>query len=112
MKFDRAVLRVELRPWLHHESSNNTESLHYGSLKNIKIGVWFNGIKLDSYLHKGDELFKPIIINEAYPRHETLRFYTVPLEKIISGENEVVIRNIDRETVSCEFNSLEIALYR
>ena len=102
VRFDKAILRVELK-----EPAGNAWSSN-----DLHIGVWLNGARLEPCGHQGTELFKPIAMNGSYPLRESLKFYTVPLNKIISGENEVVIKNMDKDMLSCEYRSLEIALYK
>ena len=41
-----------------------------------------------------------------------LKFYTVPLDALIAGSNEVQIKNVGPKKPACSFYSMEIALYR
>lgn len=96
VEFDRAVLRVETR-------KNCTA---------LQIGVWLNGEALKPMVHEGTELFVPVAQNSAYPAAEVLKFYTVPLERIVAGKNTVKISNLSREKGACELRSMELAVYR
>jgi len=57
-------------------------------------------------------LFSPLAKNEGYAVRDALKFYEVPLDLLISGSNKVEIKNLDKKKASCQFFSLEIALYR
>ncbi len=96
VKFERAVLRVETK-------QDSTQ---------LQIGVWFNGEALQPLTHESTELFSPVEQNTAYPAAQVLKFYTVPLERIVAGKNTVRISNLDRKKGSCDLRSLELALYR
>lgn len=94
--FQRAVLRVETTK----------------SCADLTIGVWLNGKRLAPCDHEAAELFPPLAQNEAYPVHEALKFFAVPLAALISGRNEVRISNLDAKKAACTFSSLEVAIYR
>ncbi|MDD4872857.1 MAG: hypothetical protein PHR77_20075 [Kiritimatiellae bacterium] len=94
--FQRSALRVETKE----------------SCTDLQIGVWLNGKQLETCQHEDTELFPPLAQNAGYPTHERLKFYAVPLAALISGDNEVTIRNLDAEKSPCTLMSLEIALYR
>jgi hypothetical protein len=94
--FDRAVLRIETRQ----------------DCTKLQIGVWLNGQALEPLKHEGTELFPPVSQNSAYPAPEVLKFYTVPLARIVAGKNTVKISNLDREKGASELRSMELALYR
>ena len=96
VRFERAVLRVETRQ----------------SCADLQIGVWLNGKQIEPCEHEGTELFPPLAQNECYAAREALKFYAVPLELLVSGSNRVEIRNLEKGKASCQFRSLEIALYR
>ena len=96
VRFDRAILRVETR--------RGTPA--------AEIDAALNGIQLTSLEREDTELFTPVAQNEAYPTRETLRFFTVPLDRIIAGRNSVRLANRERATRSCEFVSMELGLYR
>lgn len=96
VRFDRAVLRVETRK----------------NCAGLEIGVWLNGEALEPLAHEGTELFPPVEQNRAYPAAEVLKFYTVPLERIVSGKNTVGISNLSKEKRACELVSMELAIYR
>jgi len=95
-RFSRAVLRVETRT----------------SCAEHPISVHLNGKPLAPIPHEETELFPPLAQNEAYPTRDTLKFYAVPLELLVPGSNKIEIKNLDRTRGSCQFVSLEIALYR
>jgi len=92
----RAVLRVETRK----------------SCEKLQIGVWLNGKQLEPIQHDGIELFPPLAQNESYPTRDTLKFYEVPPGLLVPGGSKVEIKNLDKKKSSCQFFSLEIALYR
>jgi hypothetical protein len=96
VKFQRAVLRIETRKGCAEQ----------------QIGVQLNGKPLEPVEHEDTEIFPPIAKNEGYATRDTLKFYAVPLDLLIPGGNKVEIKNLDRKKGSCQFVSLEIALYR
>ncbi|MBI5396491.1 MAG: hypothetical protein HZA91_14445 [Verrucomicrobia bacterium] len=96
VQFAHAVLRVETRK----------------SCADQQIGVRLNGKALESVEHKDTELFPPLAKNEGYAASDVLKFYAVPLDLLIPGSNKIEIKNLDRKKGSCQFVSLEIALYR
>jgi hypothetical protein len=96
VRFDRALLRVETR----------------NDCTGLQIGVWLNGEALEPLSREGTELFTPVAQNEAYPTQQVLKFYTVPLARIIAGKNTIRISNLDQKKRACELRSMEIALYR
>ena len=77
----------------------------------MQIGVWLNGEALEPLIHEGTELFTPLAQNPGYPAPEVLKFYTVPLDRIVAGKNTVKISNLDRETGTCDLRSMELAIY-
>lgn len=93
---ERAVLRVETRK----------------SCANLPIGIWLNGQLLEPIEHETTELFPPLARNESYPTRDVLKFFEVPPRLLVSGGNKIQIKNLDRKTGSCQFFSVEIALYR
>ncbi|MDB6079568.1 MAG: hypothetical protein JWO82_3315 [Akkermansiaceae bacterium] len=96
VRFDRAVLRIETRR----------------DCTGLTIGVWLNGEALEPLTHEGTELFAPVEQNPAYPAAQVLKFYTVPLARIVAGKNTVKISNLDRKKGACELRSMELAIYR
>jgi hypothetical protein len=48
----------------------------------------------------------------AYPTPQVLKFYTVPLGRIVAGKNTVKISNLDRKKGTCDLRSMELAIYR
>ena len=96
VRFERAVLRVETKK----------------SCADLRIAVWLNGRQLEPCEHEGTELFPPLARNAGYPVRNALRFYAVPLDALIPGTNEVVIKNLDKAKASCTLFSIEMALYR
>jgi len=96
VKFDRAVLRIETQE----------------SCTDLQIGVWLNGTRLDECKHKDVELFPPVAHNAAYAERDAVKFYAVPLDRIVCGGNRIEIRNLDKKKGSCKLFSLELALYR
>lgn len=96
VRFERAVLRVETR-------RDCTE---------LQIGVWLNGESLEPVAHEETELFVPVAQNTGYPMAQVLKFYTVPLSRIVAGKNTVKISNLSRDKGACELRSMELALYR
>ena len=96
VRFKTALLRVETQK----------------SCTDLRIGVWLNGTQLQKCEHEGVELFPPVAQNAGYATRDKVKFYSVPLELIVSGKNTVKIENLDRKKRSCRLFSLEIALYR
>lgn len=94
-RFERAVLRVETK----------------NSCADLQIGVWLNGKPLAPCGHEGTELFPPLAQNAGYATREALKFYTVPLDLVSVGRNRIEIKNLDSGKASCQFRSVEIALY-
>jgi hypothetical protein len=80
--------------------------------KDAEIGVWLNGKALEPCRMENPGLFPPLAQNECYPGLEMLKFYTVPLDALIAGSNEVQIKNLGPKKPVCTFYSMEIALYR
>lgn len=95
-QFCRATLRVETKQ----------------SCADLEIGVWLNGKPLEPCEHEGTELFPPLAQNESYPTRETVKFFAVPLDLLVSGSNRFEVKNLGKGTTSCQFRSVEIALYR
>jgi hypothetical protein len=96
VRFNRAVLRIETR-------RDCTE---------LQIGAWLNGEALEPLTPDGPELFVPVAQNPSYPALQVLKFYAVPLGRIVSGKNTVKISNLDREREACDLRSIELAIYR
>ena len=96
VKFARAVLRVETRK----------------SCADLQIAVQLNGKPLEPIQREETELFPQLAKNESYATRDTLKFYAVPPDLLVPGANKVEIRNSDKKKASCQFYSIEIALYR
>ena len=96
VKFKRSVLRIETKE----------------ICSDLQIGVWLNGKRLEHCETQDTELFPPPERNVALPSRETLKFYSVPLELIIPGVNQINVKNFDQERASSTFISLEFALYK
>jgi hypothetical protein len=94
--FERAALRIETRR----------------SCADLRIVVRLNTQTLAPLACEETELFAPLARNEAYPERAALKFYTVPPAQLLAGRNRIEIENLDRDRVSCQFRSLELALYR
>ena len=94
--FQRAVLRIETKE----------------SCATVRLGVWLNGKPLDPCVCEDTELFPPVAKNACYPVREMLTFYTVPLDALIAGNNEIKISNLEPQKASCILYSMELALYR
>lgn len=96
IRFSHALLRVEAR----RDCSQQ------------QLTAELNGQPLAPAAHPAQELFPPLTTNDAYPNSDTLKFFAVPLDILTPGRNQVAIRNVDKKQGSCQFVSLEIALYR
>lgn len=96
VRFDHAVLRIETR--------QKCETLH--------VEASLNGQALEPLARETTELFPALSSNDAYPARERLKFYTVPLTWIAQGKNSIRLTNLDAKKRSCDFSSLELALYR
>lgn len=96
VRFQRAVLRVETKQ----------------GCADLEIAVHLNGKPLETCTHEGTELFRPLADNPAYPTADRLKFYAVPLDRLVAGSNQVELENRSRKKGSCTFFSLEIAMYR
>ena len=94
--FKRAVLRIE------------TEK----PCANLQIAVWLNGKQLQACERDDSELFPPLAQNAGYASRDVLKFYTVPLDLLVSGNNTVKIKNLDKAASSCKFVSLELGVFR
>jgi hypothetical protein len=77
-----------------------------------RIEVRLNGKLLEPCRRDDPELYPPLAQNECYPTLDVLKFYTVPLDALIAGANEVEITNLDSKKRPCVFYSMEIALDR
>lgn len=96
VKFSRAVLRVETSR----------------SCSDQQIAVELNGKLLESIQREDTELFPPLANNDGYPTSAVLKFYAVPLDLLTSGSNQVKLTKLSPKKGSCQFASLEIAIYR
>ena len=94
VRFSNALMRVETRR----------------SCAEQQITVHLNGKPLDELQPEDTELFPPVAKNDGYPVRDSLKFYTVPLDVLICGSNRIELKNLAKK--SCQFVSLEIALYR
>lgn len=95
-KFDRAVMRVETKQ----------------NCDDLQIEASLNGTQLDPCQHEGTELFPPVTQNESYPTRDRLKFFTVPLDLLVPGQNTIHLKNTDRNKRSVNLFSMELALYR
>jgi hypothetical protein len=95
-KFAKAVLRVETK---------EDSAAH-------RIQVLFNGHELPPCDVPDTELFEPIHRNAGFPTRAHLKFYSVPMEHILCGSNEIAITNRDKSKSSLTLFSLEVALYK
>ena len=93
--FKRAVLRIE------------TEK----PCVDLQIAVWLNGKQLQACEHDHSELFPPLAQNAGYASRDDLKFYAVPLDVLVSGNNTVEIKNLDKATASCKLVSMELGLF-
>jgi len=96
IKFERAMLRIETTK----------------SCAELEINVRLNEKQLEPCEHTDTELFPPLAQNAGYPIRAVLKFYTVPLDLLVAGKNKFKLTNADRKKASCQFFSLELALYR
>lgn len=83
-----------------------------GDSSGIRIVVRLNGKALEECGHPEVELFPPVASNEGYADRNAVKFYTVPLDVLISGKNAIRIENLDAEKKSCRLFSMELALFR
>jgi len=95
VRFNRATLRIETKQ----------------DCTGVQMGVWLNGEALEPLTRKDCELFVPVAKNIAYPAPQVLKFYTVPLNRIVAGKNTVKISNLNRDKSACELRSMELAIY-
>ena len=96
VKFDRAVLRIETKE----------------DCRSLRIDVSLNGTRLEPCEHKEPELFAPLAHNASYADRDALKFYTVPLDVLVSGRNTIHIRNAHKHKGSVRLLSMELALYK
>ncbi|MCX7007731.1 MAG: hypothetical protein NTY53_10875 [Kiritimatiellaeota bacterium] len=94
--FARAALRVETR----HDSTK------------VKLGVRVNGKELAPCEWPDTELFPPVERNEACAPRDCVKFFAVPLEALIAGENTIEIARQDSGKASCSLFSMELALMK
>ncbi len=93
--FERAVLRVE------------TQS----PCTDLTIVVHLNGTRLQSCDYDDSELFPPLAENAGYASRDALKFYAVPLDLLVLGNNRVEIDNSDKATQPCTLVTLELGLF-
>ena len=96
VKFERGVLRVE------------TEK----PCADLEIAVRLNREQLKPCEYGDTELFPPLADNAGYAEPETLKFYAVPLDRLVPGGNKVEMENLNKAATSCKFVSLELGLFR
>jgi hypothetical protein len=96
VKFDRAVMRVETKQ----------------DCADLRIDVSLNGTRLEPCEHEGTELFPPVTQNESYATGERVKFYAVPLDLLVPGENRIHIKNANRDKRSVNLFSMEVGLFR
>ena len=96
IKFKQALLRIETKQSCEH----------------LRINAWMNGKQLMPCEPEDTELFPPLWRNINFPPHERLKFYGVPLDQIVCGKNEIIIKNMKPEKESSVLTSMEIGLYR
>ncbi len=94
--FSRAALRVETR----HDSTK------------VKLGVRVNGKELAPCEWPDTELFPPLERNEGYATRDCVKFFAVPLELLVAGENTIEIARQDSGKASCSLFSMELALVK
>lgn len=92
----RAMLRVETK----------------GSCADLRIAARLNGKRLTPCKHEGTELFPPLVVNSASATRDSLKFYTVPLAKLVHGRNRIEIWNLDKRKTACKLLSIELAIYK
>jgi len=95
-QFRRAMLRVEIKE----------------DVKSRDFEVRLNGQPLAAVPHEGVELFTPLAQNDGYATAEQVRFFAVPLDRLVRGLNTIELKNTDRKKGSVHFHSLELGLYR
>jgi hypothetical protein len=93
--FEKALLRVETAK----------------GCSDLTIAAWLNGKPLPEVEHESAELFPPLAQNEGYATRDRVRFFAVPLDYLIPGTNTIKMKNEDQKRRSCQFFSLELALY-
>ena len=93
--FARAVLRVETR----------------NPCTDLTIVAQVNGMRLQACDYEGRELFAPLADNAGYASRDTLKFYAVPLDLLVLGNNRVAIDNSDKTTKPCTFVTMELGLF-
>lgn len=94
-RFGKAALRFETK----------------GASTGLRIEVWLNGTKLAPYEASEVELFPPVAVNDAAPKRERVKFFTVPPAALKFGRNDLRVVNADAGSKSCDFVSAELALY-
>ena len=93
---EKAILRIETRVSCEH----------------LRIAARLNGKQLVSCEPEKVELFPPLATNAASPEFDCLKFYTVPLDWIAYGANQIEIQNLEPKKSSCLFISLELGIYK
>ncbi|HUU94692.1 MAG TPA: hypothetical protein VM487_03055, partial [Phycisphaerae bacterium] len=71
-----------------------------------------NGHSLERCETKDTELFEPVHRNQGFPGREVLKFFTVPLDRLVVGNNQIEITNLDKMKTKCTLFSMELALYK
>jgi hypothetical protein len=95
-RFARAILRVETK----------------ADCAALDIAATLNGRALEPLERADTELFPPVDQNASYPPRGRLKFYAVPLDALICGQNTLLLKNTNLSAGACDFFSLELALYR
>ncbi|HUT91229.1 MAG TPA: hypothetical protein VMY37_17140 [Thermoguttaceae bacterium] len=95
-RFAKGILRVETK-----EDSTA-----------LRIGAMLNGHSLERCETKDTELFEPVHRNQGFPGREVLKFFTVPLDRLVVGNNQIEITNLDKMKTKCTLFSMELALYK
>lgn len=93
--FGQAVLRLETR----------------ASSQGLRVEAWVNGTKAVELDASEPELFPPLAVNDASPKQDKLKFFAVPVSALKFGANQILVKNLDRATQSCDFVSSELGLY-
>ena len=95
-QFQRSVLRVETKE----------------SCEGLRIKVLLNGQQLEPCQQDDTELFPPLERNAGFPTRDRLKFFAVPLDRLIAGYNRIEIKNLDKAQTPCTLFSMELALYK
>jgi|BioPla2DNA2_1021312.scaffolds.fasta_scaffold01630_3 hypothetical protein len=93
--YSRAALRIET------ETPN----------RHLPVGAYINGLQLKEYVGTG-EFFTPVSI-EGLPVLENVRFFEIPIEALVTGENQLEVHNLQKTHPKefLTFTCVELALY-